>query len=326
MSLQLPLRLPVLKLDHDVGQKCGGDKCATCPLFNKLCKGCGSDIEGTCGSQASCQTNCNECHGEKDAGHLITGVCCKSPLAPFAIRQIETWKDLKYQKHPQITGLPDERIPSLLDRHHNTLAPVNAVSMHRVYSKKGWKSADIKDYLQLDKKTKLILTTVMRDDFLDNFMDLRWYDSVQEVGFDYWQPLLFSMFLDESNMQKLHAGWRIMRNLQDSGAHMVPFLGFYPRLNIEDEMMRAVEACPNVFINASHGAGQHEAMMRIAGYVKKYAKQFGPKVTWFVQGFTAKFKRMAFRSLLPAGTPCYFFITPKTGARRSDDQYGWLDK
>jgi hypothetical protein len=323
VSLDLPLHLPVLKLDHNVPQTCDGSRCATCPLHGNLCRGCGSDPKENCGSQHSCQTGCNNCHGEEDAGRLITGVCCKSPLAPFALRQISSLPGLKYTKQPQLKDLPDERIPTLLDRHHNTHAPVNAVSMHRVYSKKGWKSADIKDYLKLPKSSKLVLNTVMRDDYLDNFMDLRWFDTVQQVGFDWWSPLLFSMFMDESQMQKLHSMWRIMRNLQDCQGHFVPFLGFYPRLSLEEELHRAVKAVPNVFINASHGSEQQDAQMRIYGYVKKYAKLFGPGVTWFVQGMTARYKRQAFRSLLPAGTPCYFFITPLTGARRTDDQYGW---
>lgn len=325
MSLTLPLALPELKLERDIPQTCDGSKCSTCPLHKTLCHGCGVDPHDTCGTQASCRTGCNTCHGEADAGHFITGVCCKSPLAPFALRQIETLSSLHYTKQKQLKEWVDERIPTLLDRHHNSPAPVNAVAMHRVYSaRKGWKSTDIKDYLKLDKKTKLILTTVMRDDYLGNFMDLRWYDSVEQVGFDYWQPLLFSVFMDESNMQKLHATWRIMRSLQDSAAHFVPFLGFYPRLNLEDTLMRAVEAVPNVFINASHGSEQRDAQMRIFGYVKKYAAKFGPNVTWFVQGMTVRYKRQLFRSLLPAGTPCYFFITPQSGARRTDDQYHWF--
>jgi hypothetical protein len=326
VSLDLPLHLPSLKLDKSIPQTCDGSRCAACPLHGNLCRGCGSNPAETCGTQASCNTGCNQCHGEVDAGHLITGVCCKSPLAPSALRQIQTLGSLKYLPKPQFKEFPDERIPTLLDRHHNSPAPVNAVSMHRVYSKKGWKSADIKDYLKLDKSTKLILNTVMRDDYLDNFMDLRWYDSVEQVGFDYWSPLLFSMFINESQMQKLMSMWRIMRNLQDSGAHFVPFLGFYSRLNLQEELHRAVKSVPNVFINASHGSEQQEAQMRIFGYVKKYAALFGPGVTWFVQGMTARYKRQLFRSLLPAGTPCYFFVTPLTGARRTDDQYGWFSQ
>lgn len=323
MSLLLPLSLPVLKLDREHHQVCDGSNCATCPLYGKFCKGCGSDPEGTCGAQHECQTACNTCHGEVDAGRQVRGVCCKSPLAGFALRQIQTLDQLHYVPRKQLVDLPDERIPNLLDRHHKTKATVNAVSMHRVYSKKGWKSADIKDYLQLDKSTKLILTTVMRDDYLDNFMELRWFDTVEQVGFDLWSPLLFSRFTNESNMQKLLSTWRILRNLQDSAAHFSPFVGYYPRLNVTQEILRANRAVPNIFINASHGSEQTEGSRRLFAYVQKYAKELGTKATWFVQGMTARYKRQLFRSLLPAGTPCYFFITPLTGARRTDDQYGW---
>lgn len=319
------LALPVLKLAEPVHQVCDGSKCATCPLHKTLCHGCGINPEKTCGEQHTCNTECNECHGAFTA-KLMTGVCCKSPLAPFAIRQIQTWPSLTYVKHKAL-DFPDERIPVLLDRHHKTLAPVNAVGIHRVYSGKGWKSRDIKDYLQLDKKTKLVLLTVMRDNFLERFMDMKWYDTVQDVGFDVWQPLMFSTFMDESNMQKIYSYWRILRNLQDSGGHMVPFLwGVYPRLKVEDMVLPAIKSVPNIFINASHGSEQKEFQTRIFLQVKKWGAIFGPKVTWLVQGMTARYKRMQFRSLLPKGTSCYFFITPKTGARRTEDQYGWLDE
>lgn len=328
MSL-VSLKLPTLKLDTDVRQTCEGrDMCSTCPLYKTFCHGCSSDKEASCGFQKSCSTNCNECHGEFTE-RLIPGVCCKSPLRDFAVSKIRTLPDLVYKGSPRIS-FPDERIPVLLDRHHGSPSKVNAIGMHRVFSvSKGWKSTDLKDYLQLDKKSKLVLLTVMRDNHLDNFADTRWYETVGQVGFDYWQPLQFSIFASgESQMQRLFSFWRIMQNLADSGGHMVPFANMGMHRLITDEYQdRAVKEIPNIFVNASHGSEQKDFNLRLFSFVRRYAAKWSKlNPVWLFQGVTALEKRKAVRSLLPPGASCYFFITPKTGARRSGDQYGWHEE
>lgn len=316
------LRLPVLKDMPAVQQTCDGGKCDTCALHETWCYGCKPDTEISCGTQKTCQTQCETCHGDPP----VQGVCCKSPLAPYAVEKIRTLDSLQFNKVTRLK-FPEDRIPILLDRHHKSPAPVNCVSINRIYSlSKGWKSNDIKDYLQLDKSTKLIMSTVMTDDHLMKLIDSRWWDTAPEVGIDYWEPMLFSMFIDEAKMQRLFNFWRTMQSMSDSGAHISPFTGHHAAsFNIEPTLLRLHRAVPNIGVGLSHGSEQIDAQRRILGYVRKHAQLLGPEVSWFVQGMTAKTKQLVFKSLLPKGASAYFFITPKTGARRTDDQYGWYD-
>lgn len=319
-------RLPVLN-EVDRPQSCQGctNLCGECALYKKECAGCSGTSEQDC-YQSGCLTSCNSCHGDVTARGM-TGVCRKSPLRSFAIDQIKTFDSLTYTKRPKL-DFEDERIPILLDRHHKSPAPVNAIGIHRVYSmKKGWKSRDMKDYLQLDKKTKLFLLTIMYDNHLDNFMDKRWYDDVEEVGFSFWLPLLFSTFVNEANMQKVHSLWRTMQSLSDSGAHAVPFTKMSTwRINFDEQMSRALMSVPNLVLNLSQGSEDSQFQKRFLGYTREYGKKFGTGVSWLFQGVSSKKKRELVRSLLPTGTACYFFITPKAGARRTADQYGWYDE
>lgn len=326
MALYPSLRLPVLRDTVLNEQTCEGrDSCSTCPLHNVFCLGPGSDRRDSCGEMYSCNTECGTCHGDITA-RTMTGVCCKSPLAPWAIERIQTLKEIKLPTVPQLR-FPDERIPIIMDDRHGSPAPVNAISLRRIYSKRnGWRSRDIKDFLKLDKKTTLILLTVMKDNYLDDFMEMPWYAGVKEVGFTYWQPLLFSIFTNESLMQRLLSFWRIMRNLADSGAHMLPCPLNMHRLMLDDYFLASSKLIPNVFFNLSQGSEQVEFNMRIYGYLKRYAAIYGKNVTWMFQGVSHPARRKAVRSLLPAGALCYFFITPLTGARRSDDQYGWYSR
>lgn len=320
--ISLSLKLPVLQLENQVIQTCDGSKCDTCGLHEKLCYGCKPSVEVSCGTQRSCSTGCETCHGDPP----VQGVCCKSPLAPFAVERILTLDQLEYAPVKQLK-FPDARIPILLDRHHKSPAKVNCIGINRVYSeRRGWKSADIKDYLQLDKSSKLILSTVMTDDHLMRLIETRWWESAPEVGIDYWEPMLFSMFMDEAKMQRLFSFWRTCRSMMDSGAHISPFTFHHcASFNIEPHLLKLHKSVPNIGIGLSHGSEQIDAQRRILGYVRKYAQVLGPNTSWFVQGMTAKNKQVVFKSLLPKGAEAYFFITPLTGRRRTDDQYGWYD-
>lgn len=320
-------KLPILKITDPIHQTCEGkNNCPTCPLFEKFCRGCQTaSKKEACGNQTSCQTGCNNCHGAQ--GRLIAGVCCKSPLAPFAIAQIKTLPQLKYTPQPKL-DFPDERIPVLINRQHRSPAPVNAIGLPKVYSaaRRCWKSKDIKDYLNLDKKTKLILLTSMRENQIDVLMDKPWHEDVYRVGFDHWQAIGFSMFQDDGQMMRLLSFWRMMKGLSVSQAHFVPFsYEASQRLMIDPYFEDAIKAVPNIFWEGSHGSEQSAAMLRTLGYVKKYGAIYGNKVSWFFRGFTEKSRRLVIRSLLPEGTSCYFFITPKSRSVVGD-QYGWHDE
>src|SRR3954470_4058069 len=103
------VKLPVLRLDQLVFQSCEGkDTCTTCPLHNTFCRGVTlEEKKKICGLQMQCETNCNQCHGE-DTARLIQGVCCKSPLREWAIKEIQTLPRIKYHQYPKL-DFPDER-------------------------------------------------------------------------------------------------------------------------------------------------------------------------------------------------------------------------
>lgn len=312
--------LPTLTDLPNKAQHCDGSKCAKCPLHKTWCHGCTNTA--TCGTMRGCSTECGTCHGEPG----VQGVCCKSPLAAEAAERIAELEEMKFTPQPQLV-FPDERIPILIDRQHRSPAPVNAISINRVYSAgKGWKSNDIKDYLLLDKSTKLIMTTVMTDDLLVRMAEKRWWETAPDVGIDYWQPMLWSMFMNESRMQRLYAFWQTMKSLSEAQAHFsTNTFHHLNHLNIERVLLRTHRSIPNVDFGLSHGSEDHDAQRRAFGYVKKYATLLGSQTSWFVQGLTAKPKQLVFKSLLPKGAKAYFFVTPLTGRRRTDDQYGWYD-
>lgn len=315
--------LPILQLDVEIGQTCKGkDTCSTCTLHQTWCNG---RRAGGCGLQTSCSTQCNTCSGNASS-RPTQGVCCKSPLGKYAIEQITRWPELNYVKHKPLK-FPHERIPLIHHRNHRSHAPVNCVALYNVFSMRGgWRSKDIKDYLKLPKDSTLILSTIMDDNKVENMTDAPWWEEARAVGFDYWMPMLQSMYGDSSNMNRIWARYRTCASQADAGAHFAPLIAADDARSemVAQEGWRALSAAKNVIIDLSFGSNSKDHEAYWTPRLKKYRDQLLP-YSVFVQGATQKWRRDAIKHFLQRTEGIYFFVSQDPAKLRTDDPFGWYD-
>jgi hypothetical protein len=96
------------------------------------------------------------------------------------------------------------------------------VSLWRVWSTRGWYSNDLKDYLGIPKRVKLILSTSVYDDALERGTNHDIFAEIMErQDIDLAMPLAYSIFLDDSITNQWFAWRRRIKQMETVGGDFV---------------------------------------------------------------------------------------------------------
>ena len=292
-------------------------KCETCrigPNGSGYCPGC----HGHCGSKgpsqmATCHRGCMTCGGGEAAPNTVPAICCKSPLADIALTAVErtsyNWTkrpliDLRQRGIVVTQGSVGGRIK---DPYPATTEAV-AVNLRHVWSRNGWYSKDMRDYLRIPSKTKLILLTMTHDDVLERAWDEQLHEEDWgAVGFDYWQPLTFSFYHTDAKMNMYWQWRRTLLATEASKAWFAPFTPWLMTRKADAVTRECVKSVPQVMFNAQFlsGDGSLESYLRML--VRQHNEIPKEASFWFVGVSTRKVVRM-FKSFL-RGRQAYFLST-----------------
>lgn len=268
------MRLPKLKVIQDDRREpvhCSQhDYCGECTLYVKnggRCEGCTSKHRKSLSEEFQwCYQECHSCTGYKAT---VTAVCCRSPLKKMYLDAVtqnpDNWNEPRYTFTQRDRLQFKSRAIFHFGQKCNASAVIgDALQKHRVIATnmkvvvkpngKGFVSNDLHDYLCLNKKTKIILTTMDIDDHLEKAWEEEFYDRPEQyerVGISYWMPLAFSTYGDtDARMHQYYQFCRSSIALERSKAHFYP--GYYhgAGLRLEDLILRALEKVPQVMFNA----------------------------------------------------------------------------
>jgi hypothetical protein len=121
-------------------------------------------------------------------------------------------------------------------------------------SGKGFVSNDLHDYLSLNKRTKILLTTMDIDDHLESAWNEEFYskpETYEKAGISYWMPLAFTTSGDkDARMHRYYQFCRTMLCTERSKPHFFPAYYRYPGLRLDDLIQEALQKIPNVIFNA----------------------------------------------------------------------------
>lgn len=129
---------------------------------------------------------------------------------------------------------------------------VVAVNISRVWGGNGFYSRDLKDYLHLPPKTKLLLMTMCLDDLLERGWSKEFYadyEDYQRVGIDAWMPLSFSSYPEEANMHQYYQTLRTLYCTEASKAWWVTADHKLPLVQTDDLILEAVARIPQMVFN-----------------------------------------------------------------------------
>lgn len=268
--MRLPL-LKVIKEELREAVSCSQhDYCSECSLFHKnggRCEGCTPKHRKDLSPEFKwCYQECHSCTGYKAT---VTAVCCRSPLKNMYMDAVtqnpENWNDPKYS-YTKVERLQfKQRAIFHFSQKCNAKSMVgDALAKHEVIatnmkvvvkpSGKGFVSDDLHDFLSLNKQTKIILTTMDIDDHLEKAWLEGFYEkpeTYQKVGISYWMPLAFSTYGDsDARMHQYYQFCRTQIAIERSKSHFFP--GYYhgAGFRLEDLILKALEAMPQVMFNA----------------------------------------------------------------------------
>ncbi len=302
------MELPRLKVLQSFKKEtsCNGlDTCKDCDLYVKndgRCSGC------TSGHRAEMKdTNFEKCFGECHSctGYKVqyTAVCCRSPLKNTymtAVAKGTDWNNpsWKFTKRERLS-FKNKAVFYVSSGGVNTIAPgsakliedqeVVAVNLTRVWGSNGFYSGDLKDYLHLPKKTKLVLMTMTMDDLLERAWKHELYaepEAIEEVGVDYWMPVAFSAYPYEGNMHQYYQFLRTMLTTERSKSWFVSGDYFLRSVKIDDLVLQALEKIPQVVFNSQFLTTEHSLRWHLN--VFRWYHKLAPKETsfWFVGATT----------------------------------------
>jgi hypothetical protein len=306
------------------------DPCSTCQLGRVCVQGCRT--RRTACAQKTCYRQCNDCGGGplRHTGADVPAICCKAPLKDVYLSQVRKehynftkreFIDLK-QRSIVIT----QGSPGRVDRSpYPDKTSAIAVNIRHVWSRRGWFSQDMRDYLKLESKdTKLILLTATHDDVLERAWDAEAYDAdFKSLGFDYWQALEFSQYGDGSNLNNLWQGYRTLSAIEASKAHFVDMLPSAVRVLEGKRPYRPWYDCglviPQVMVNWQFNSLRDVDNYRlVVSLVRRHLKCVPAKAIWFIGVVSAE---MVFN--LQRAFPqhrCYFMsVNPWLAAHKGDE-------
>lgn len=323
--MQLPrLKLPVLQKSVTC---LGKDYCGSCSLHKSKggrCEGCTDQHRAQLGDNfASCFQDCHNCAGFKT---LYTAICCKSPLKDLYLTAVT--KGAAGYNHPKYTY---EERPAVAFKTKailyiassvNTVTgggrvlPISpevvAVNLTRVWSKNGFYTEDLKDYLSLSKSTKLLLMTMCIDDLLEDGWRTEMYadpDLFGRHGIDMWMPLSFSSYPSEARMHQLYQFYRTLYATEKSHAWWTTgdhFMG--SGLEIDDLYLECAAKIPQVVFNTQFISD--EASMRHHLHLLRHAHAITPPHVsfWLVGSATPTFVHNV---RAQTGSRDLYFLSPR---------------
>lgn len=301
--------LPKLTVLQDVNSRkvvsCASrpDRCRNCPASKHnggACSGCNADKLKSC-VQSSCFYECNTCAGYKV---LTPAICVKAPLRDTYMGIVtqgqSDWAKSEYRFTPRkridhnqkavimargggvktTTGSP--YIPEI---------DVVAASLIDVWGPRGWYSNDLKDYLRLLPHQKLFIVTAMRDHRLELAWDKEMFGGPEykEVGIDYWAPLIFSTYKDNSHLQNYFQYLRTMYSIQRGKSHFT-VLPAIPGLDLKQYADSSSKVIRQAIFNAQFLSGNDTRMAYMISWVRKYDLVMPQDFPfWFVGTATPKF-------------------------------------
>lgn len=342
------MRLPQLKVLQDERREpvhCSQhDYCSECKLFHKnggRCEGCTQKHRKELSTEFQwCYQECHSCTGYKAT---VTAVCCRSPLKNMYLDAVtqnpDNWNEpsYTYTKRP-VLEFKEKAIFHFGQKCNAKNLVQNALWTHEVIATnmkvvvkpngKGFVSNDLHDYLSLNKKTKLILTTMDIDDHLETAWNEEFYkrsDEYTKVGLSYWMPLAFTTTGDsDARMHQYYQFCRTMLATEQSHAHFVP--GYYlgPGFRLDDLLLKAVEKIPNVMFNAQFlGTKTSDNTAATIKTIKRWHDLVPKHVSFWVVGASTPFVFHNVRRLVGdrtvywvSGKPLYMSLW---GQRMKDD-------
>jgi len=303
------MRLPQLKVIQDEAREavhCSQhDYCSECALFEKnggRCEGCTKNHRKQLRAEFQwCYQECHSCTGYKAT---VTAVCCRSPLKNMYLDAVtknpDNWNEPKYEYTPREPIHFKNKAIFHFGQKCNAEATVgDALNGHALVatnmkvvvkpSGKGFVSNDLHDFLSLNKRTKILLTTMDLDDHLESAWREEFYDKpelYEKVGISYWMPLAFSTFTTtDAKMHRYYQFCRTQVAIEQSKAHFIPAYYRVPGMRLDDLIMRGLEKVPNLFFNAQFlGSSKSDSTKYKLQHIKRW-HDFAPKnVTFWILG------------------------------------------
>lgn len=228
-------------------------RCDGCHLFKANGGPCGGCSEH-CTTKV-CNTQCGTCGGHEP--EYVGAICCKSPLKDVALLSVD--KEYAFKKVDPI--VPAHKAVLVVIGGKSSVCPNEspydpgwdtiAVNLRHVWSARGgWYSQDLKDYMMIPKEKKLVLLTAMYDGVLDEAWKQDLFDGFREVGFNYWAPLVFSIYGQSPSMSQWWNHKRTEYSLHASEGHF--WAGDIASADFpgaKEQYKRAMAAVPNVIVN-----------------------------------------------------------------------------
>lgn len=304
-------------------------KCDTCrigPNGSGYCPGC----NGHCGfkglsSMWKCNRECMTCGGGDAAPNTVPAICCKSPLADIALSKVDR-DNYAWMKRPVI-DLPQHGIVvtqgavggRIKDPYPKETKAI-AVNLRHVWSGNGWFSKDMKDYLRIPRGVKLILLTMTHDDVLERAWDKELHEEDWGLpGFDYWQPLTFSMYHSDSKMNMYWQWRRTLHATERSAAWFSPLIPEHMTKKADEVTRVVTQNIPQVIFNAQF-IGDDDLLISYMKLVLRNHNAIDKRVPfWFVGISTRKIVRV-FKSFLK-GRQLYFLSTTPWLAGHKGSEY-----
>jgi hypothetical protein len=199
---------------------CWGHICIDCEIYKKnggYCNGC-IHYNKKCSKRICAFTTCFKCGGGKHA--VVPGICGRAPeLWRKKIYKIFDYKFKAYA--PKAIHVKSRIIPVIYPQIRKYRIPEHfpqidawVTPLHKVCNRKGdFRSNDLKDFVGLESKHKLILMTCAPDDYQEMLWEKADSIDYRKLNIDYWFPGHFSIYDDDSKLyqffnakrQQLHA-------------------------------------------------------------------------------------------------------------------------
>jgi len=254
------------QLDHlnkwfGPGYCSGKDTCPNCTIYKNnrgSCPGCNDHYYELC-NHRSCSVNCSKCNATRNA--VTQGCCSHSP---------DSWRDIweKILMTPVRNYSPDpiefncaviprinheireQKIPSYFPDISAWVTTIKDVCSKQLL----FKSSDLKDYLGISNEQKLILSTVVPDDYLEVMWNRRDSISFSDYNIDYWFPAHFSVY-DDDNMFLQFANAK--RQMLHAIRIKSQFTWYTPGVNIPLEFLEPIKNSPNILISTGQCRSKH---------------------------------------------------------------------
>lgn len=302
--MRLP-QLRVLQPEKREAMSCKDfDYCGSCKLYEKnggRCEGCTKNHRAALSPEfQQCYQECHTCTGYKVN---VTAVCCRSPLKDMYLNAVTRNPDNWNKPHFEFTKQPLLEFKRKAIFHFGQKCNASnvigdALIDHDVVgtnmkvvvksSGKGFVLNDLHDFLSLNKRTKIILTTMDIDDRLEAAFTEEFYtkpETYTAAGLTYWMPLAFSSYGGDAKMHRYYQFCRTMLATDQSKAHFLAGYYLQPGFKLDDLILEALGKIPQVMFNAQFlGSKNSENVMNTLKLIRRWHLLAPPNVAFWVVG------------------------------------------